>query len=138
MEKAVIDMSQDTLFVLEQVQGFLEWLINEKKDSEVITRAEELIELIHIKEEIILHSGQQEALTIIAKEQCKIAAEVDSSSCRTETERYFIEAAQANYKVLSNKRYLEILRKKEFEEIVGVLQRRQQEMEAEGEKEVCS
>lgn len=135
--KAVIDMSFDTMFVLEQVQDYLEGIIAEKQTS--VARAEELIELIHIKKEIILYEEQQKALTIIAKEQCKKAAEMKKDSYfMTETERYFIEAAEANEKAFFNRQQLDRLRQCEFEKIVGILQRRQQEMEAEGEKEVCS
>lgn len=134
--KTVIDMNQDTMFLLEQIQDFLEWMISKEPEAEVITRAEQLIELIHIKEEIILHEGQQKALVAMANEKSKIATEIEQEQGKTETEQYFIEAAKANNRVFSNSQYLEELRKKEFEKILRIIQYRKNKEE--GAKEVCN
>lgn len=135
-DRMVIDMRKDTVFVLEEMQDFLVWLISQELDAKVVTKAEELIDLIHIKEEIILHEGQQKALIVMAKEKNKIASEIPSEFGKTETERYFMEAAKANNRVLSNGQYLEELRRKEFEKILTIIQNKKKNEE--GEKKTCS
>lgn len=136
MRTTVIDMSQDTMFLLEQIQEFLEYVISKKPEAEVMKRAEQLMELIHIKEEIILHEGQQETLVMVAKEKSKLATEKNKELGKTKTEQYFFEAAIANSRALSNGDYLEKLRKKEFEKIIDIIQSRQKI--GEGGTEVCS
>lgn len=138
MNKAIVDMSQDTMFVLEQMQDFLNWLIEQSKSKKTNEKASELLELIRIKKEIILNEKQQEALTIVASDKCKIVADMEKSVDKTKSEQYFIEAAKENREVFLNKQQLEKLKEQEFNKIVDILQKRKQENDKEGEKEVCS
>lgn len=132
MDKAIIDMSQDTMFVLDQVQDFLNWLMEQSKSKKTNEKASDLLELIHIKKEIILNEKQQEELTIVASDRCKIAADFEKGAVKTKSEQYFIEAAEANREVFLKKEQLDKLREQEFNKIVDILQKRKQENDEEG------
>lgn len=138
MDKTIVNMSQDTMFVLDQVQDFLNWLMEQSKSKKTNEKASDLLELIHIKKEIILNEKQQEELIIVASDRCKIATDLEKGAAKTKSEQYFIEAAEANREVFLNRQQLDKLREQEFNKIVDILQKRKQENDEEGESAVCS
>lgn len=126
MQKSVcIDMRYSTDFIFEQIKKVLEDVILQEEDSGLGKQAAEVLNLVCLKEEEIILKNRHTSILVIATEKCKIANDIAMGE--TEAEKYFIEAATANYELYETEKKLNEKREQIFNGIFSILKQKNKE-----------